>query len=251
MDFKAAGVLPVAIHDGQLYLLLGRERYYNTWCGFGGGRDDSESILQTAGREFMEESMAIIMSEEEIYQILEQNLDNRLLLRYQLDGYVEHVVLIEYDSELPKLFDRLEKQFNRCSRLIDRSCKTGQCAITGEDPSVTFELVCSPLFEKDMMEWFTFEEIMELAITENGCDQITENRCDQITENRCDQITEKICDQITENGCDQITENRCDQILSNLTSSLPSMQLNDRPILRPCFAKTILAAEHLYHTITY
>ena len=54
-----AGFLPTAIKDGKLYFLFGRENKYATTPGyadFGGGTDKSESFLETALREFTEET---------------------------------------------------------------------------------------------------------------------------------------------------------------------------------------------------
>lgn len=164
-----SGILPLAIHNKQIYMLLGRERNEDksngTWCGFGGGREPNESVVDNAVREFMEESMATIMSREDIIDILKNNKDGRLLTRYQLEKdnsehrYIEHIVLIEYNSDLPNLFDRIHKEFYHCAKVIDMSCGTGQCNITGVDIGKT----CSPLFEKDRIAWYNFDKVIELA----------------------------------------------------------------------------------------
>lgn len=148
--------MPVAMRGGEVWMLLGRERYYDSWSGFGGTRESGETPIETAAREFMEESMAIIMSHDEIEQILQHNLDGRLLLRYQVGNYIEHVVQIEYDSKIPSLFSRVERQFSECAKLIHRSCQSGQCSIIGPD----IGKVCSPNFEKDRVEWFSLKEVM-------------------------------------------------------------------------------------------
>ena len=46
-----AGVLPVAIHQGQLYFLFGEEFEEHKWIDFGGGANEGESLLQNAVRE--------------------------------------------------------------------------------------------------------------------------------------------------------------------------------------------------------
>jgi hypothetical protein len=54
-----AGFLPTAIHNGKLYFLFGRENKYATTPGyadFGGGTDNTEGYLETALREFTEET---------------------------------------------------------------------------------------------------------------------------------------------------------------------------------------------------
>lgn len=167
-DIIGSGVLPIAIKNEEIYALLGRENNdgssNNTWCGFGGGTDKGETIIETAIREFMEETMAIIMSREEIENIIRYNKDDRLIARYvirdpNIKPYVENVILINYDDELPILFSRVYQQFNRCNKLINKSCQTGQCNIIGIDIGKT----CLPLFEKDEIGWFKLEEIIKLA----------------------------------------------------------------------------------------
>ena len=62
-----AGILPIAIHLGKIYLLFSRE-YINAnvnpglWCDFGGAKDNNESYKQTAIREGWEESSGILGS---------------------------------------------------------------------------------------------------------------------------------------------------------------------------------------------
>lgn len=62
-----AGILPVAIDDnGEIQILLGKERYVNhwrgslKWSGFEGGRKSGETIIRTAAREFIEESIGVV-----------------------------------------------------------------------------------------------------------------------------------------------------------------------------------------------
>lgn len=56
--FKAAGILPLAKHNDQLFVLLGTEPSPrgSYWLAFGGKRTGSETAEQTAQREFIEES---------------------------------------------------------------------------------------------------------------------------------------------------------------------------------------------------
>ena len=54
-----AGFLPTAVHNGKIYFLFGRENRYATTPGyadFGGGTDNKEGYLETALREFTEET---------------------------------------------------------------------------------------------------------------------------------------------------------------------------------------------------
>ena len=50
-----AGVLPVSLYKGTLFLLLGQERHNHLWCDFGGGAHKGERPFKTAIREGTEE----------------------------------------------------------------------------------------------------------------------------------------------------------------------------------------------------
>jgi predicted NUDIX family NTP pyrophosphohydrolase len=72
-----AGVLPYAIDEhGEIHVLLGRERFVSswkgscTWSGFEGSKKDNETIANTAIREFVEESLGVVLNEQEISTII-------------------------------------------------------------------------------------------------------------------------------------------------------------------------------------
>ena len=50
-----AGIIPVAIHNGKVYLLFGKEVQDGKWSDFGGGREHNETPFKTAIREGCEE----------------------------------------------------------------------------------------------------------------------------------------------------------------------------------------------------
>ena len=62
MTYKAAGILPITVHDGQVYFLLGKELFSRTWCDFGGRKDpnDHNNSWNTASRECWEETCGLI-----------------------------------------------------------------------------------------------------------------------------------------------------------------------------------------------
>lgn len=55
----AAGIVPYIIVDKQVYFLLGLEKSNNSWSGFVGSCENDESIMDTAIREFHEETAMI------------------------------------------------------------------------------------------------------------------------------------------------------------------------------------------------
>lgn len=88
-----AGILPVSVdEDGQVRLLLGKERYVShwrgslKWSGFEGGRKPNEEIEETASREFLEESIGSVefSEDEKHYSILEYLKTSKYVARIVL-----------------------------------------------------------------------------------------------------------------------------------------------------------------------
>ena len=132
------GILPVAIHKGNLYFLFSRE-YINSkddgglWSDFGGSKEKNETFFQTALREGYEESDKIIGSKNTI-----KNLMKNSLQEITINGYRTYVVLIDYNKGLPKKFRNkfLYIKENKPHLL----CKKG-------------------LYEKDMIKWYSYNDI--------------------------------------------------------------------------------------------
>ena len=59
MENYAAGIIPYTLFENQIYFLLGRERSNDKWSGFVGSSEPNESIIQTALREFNEETSLV------------------------------------------------------------------------------------------------------------------------------------------------------------------------------------------------
>ena len=134
------GILPVAIHKGKLYFLFSREWSKSKddggkWSDFGGSKEGSESFKQTAIREGHEESGGFLGSRKKIKNLVE----NRTIAEITLNGYRCYLVLIEYDSTLPK---RFRNKFNK---------------VVETKPSLVEKH--NGLYEKDMLRWYSYEDI--------------------------------------------------------------------------------------------
>ena len=66
-----AGILPVALYRGTLYLLLGQERHNSLWSDFGGSSHKRETPFKTAIREGTEELNGFLGTEEEMEELSE------------------------------------------------------------------------------------------------------------------------------------------------------------------------------------
>ena len=99
-----AGILPVALYRGVLYLLLGQERN-NLWSDFGGGAHKRETPFQTAIREGTEELNGFFGNEEE----LEKEVSNNMILSICYDKYNTYVYKTKYSKDLPIYFTNNNK----------------------------------------------------------------------------------------------------------------------------------------------
>ena len=101
-----AGILPVALYRGTLYLLLGQERNNNNlWSDFGGGSHKGEKPFKTAIREGTEELNGFLGSEEE----LEEEVNKNMVLSICYDKYTTYIFKIKYNTDLPKYFTNNNK----------------------------------------------------------------------------------------------------------------------------------------------
>lgn len=89
----AAGVLPfTTTPNGEVYVLLGRERFVHSWrgscrwSGFEGSRHRGESIDETAVREFVEESLGVIVPHMSPH-LLRTQYDFRVVMRVTGDRF--------------------------------------------------------------------------------------------------------------------------------------------------------------------
>ena len=154
MNFIGAGILIYAKRpDGCIVFLLGKENKgtdtsrNGLYSDFGGHRDNNENPIDTAYREFKEETMNAIGKNELILKILEKP---RLL--YVGDkNYHEYVIQLDYDEHLPGIYNRIMKELENCmtykkyrkhKHLSLSTCPVGLC-------------------EKSELKWFKPSEIFK------------------------------------------------------------------------------------------
>jgi hypothetical protein len=131
-----AGVLPVAIHQGQLFFLFGEEFDEHKWIDFGGGAEKGESTLQNAVREGCEELNGFFGSANEFKQLIKTHL----LLKLNLETYTTFIVQVAYDPNLPFYFNNHHKFI-----------KTHLPHLVGKNG----------LFEKRQIRWMSLIDIQE------------------------------------------------------------------------------------------
>jgi len=144
-----AGVIPISCdEEGQLFLLLGRERWTLNWkgscrwSGFEGSRKSDESIVENATREFLEESLCVVMDSETLQRRLEQNdywirivlsIENeRRLPRY----HATYVIPVPWRSDVCKAFQNLRTDLEKIDRLVQEWHHTRPVYILGESDEI-------------------------------------------------------------------------------------------------------------------
>lgn len=141
-----AGFLPVAIHHGKLYFLFGRENKYADTPGyadFGGGTDNKEGFLETALREFTEETTGFFGSVHQLRAYVKQK--GTFPVDYvpktkRFGIYRTHVLPVAYNE--PLVF-----YYNNNQRFLQKHL-----------PASVYKK--EKFFEKAEMRWFSFDEMV-------------------------------------------------------------------------------------------
>lgn len=134
-----AGILPVAVHQGQLYFLFGQEHDTRDWSDFGGGKQLNETPHQNAIREGCEELCGFLGSKAEIGRLIQ----TRTVLKVAVDGYTTFLVHVPFDPHLPFYFNNHFK--------FIKTNLPGQVGKGG-------------LFEKSHVHWFSLNHLMTTDI---------------------------------------------------------------------------------------
>jgi len=132
----ASGILPACIHGGEVYFLFGKEnRFADTpgFSDFGGGREGTESQLETAIREGVEEMTGFLGTEADIRHLISKNFP------IDENKYRVHIVHYPYD-------DRLPFYYNNNARFLNGKL----------DPNIIRD---TKIFEKSEIEWIKLEDI--------------------------------------------------------------------------------------------
>ena len=140
----AASILPVAVCNGELYFLFGKENEMEDsakgFSDFGGRVEGSETIMQTALREGSEEFCGFLGTPKQISQLIKKN-GGTYVVKYgeENQAYHVHIFFMNYDEILPQYFTNQHKfLWNRMDKNM---------------------LNDSKLFEKQEIKWFCEGEL--------------------------------------------------------------------------------------------
>ena len=156
MDYKGAGVLIYKKKNNKLYFLLGKENLIitkkcnkgNKYCDFGGKRDNIDNnYIDTASREFYEETMGSMFSVNEIR--------NKLIncKVFYNEKYKYHQFLMEEDisDDIISSYNKIRSYLSSCMRIIP------------QDKDFFYQKLPScpdGYVEKSEIRWFELNEII-------------------------------------------------------------------------------------------
>jgi hypothetical protein len=101
-----ASILPVSIHNGELYFLFGLENEFEDsakgFSDFGGGVEKGEKIEETALREGGEELTGFLGDGNRLKEHIKNNGG---IYKLSFNDYHVHIFKLEYDPNLPKYYN--------------------------------------------------------------------------------------------------------------------------------------------------
>jgi 8-oxo-dGTP pyrophosphatase MutT (NUDIX family) len=124
----ASAFLPVALVNGQLLFLFGREAYNDSSPGFsdfGGGVEKSENIYEAGLREFAEETTGFFGNAKDLKKLVKSNGG---IYKMQHNEYHIHIFRMAYDPNLPTyynnnhkfVYDKLDHTFLQRTRIFEK-----------------------------------------------------------------------------------------------------------------------------------
>jgi len=124
----AGSILPVALHNGNLFFLFGKENELADTPGFsdfGGGMEPGETPFKAALREGSEELTGFLGNSKEIEQLIKKKGGTYKLVN---KTYNIHMFLMDYDENLPKyynnnhrfLWERMDKKMLDDTKMFEK-----------------------------------------------------------------------------------------------------------------------------------
>jgi 8-oxo-dGTP pyrophosphatase MutT (NUDIX family) len=133
------GILPVAIKNGTLYFLFGKENELDDtpgWADFGGGHEAGETHFDTALREGSEEINGFLGSAEQLRKRVKKNKISTIKFK----EYSTYIFKMDYDDKLPTYYKNNYEFFSRYLPHVKHKLDNG-------------------LLEKSNIRWFSYEEL--------------------------------------------------------------------------------------------
>lgn len=152
-NIKAAGILIYSFDEkGNIVFLLGKENNNlhssksNKYSDFGGSREKNESVIETAIREFDEESMSAILD----IDTLKEKINDKNTFNVNINNYTEYVIKIEYNKTIPLVYNRIIQKLDDC-----------MCYTSKDTKKYKYQIKSCPdgYLEKSEMKWFNLMDL--------------------------------------------------------------------------------------------
>ena len=160
MKPKGSGILPVALHQGKLYFLLGKENPMEStakgWSDFGGGLE-GDSVYESALRECAEETTGFFGSASELRAHIKKSGGTYPLIKPE---YITYLIHTDYDPMLPVyynknhafLWKRMNQQMLNASKLFEK---------------IEIEWICEDDLKKRMRDYrHFFRDTVDIVLDE-------------------------------------------------------------------------------------
>lgn len=125
----AGSILPVTIHNDELYFLFGKENSMEQsakgWSDFGGGVEKGETPFKTALREGSEELTGFLGDSKQLAKHIKNHGG---FYHIEHNNYHVHIIFLEYDENLVKyyndnhafLWKRMDNQLLSKTKLFEK-----------------------------------------------------------------------------------------------------------------------------------
>lgn len=135
----AGSILPVSIHNGELYFLFGKENStekHEGFSDFGGGGEKGETPFETATREGAEETTFFLGNQQDIQKRIRQAGGFYPIIHKE---YHVHIFQMEYDENLCTYYNNNHQYLweNMNKHMLNKS----------------------KLFEKIKIQWFSVNDL--------------------------------------------------------------------------------------------
>lgn len=157
MDYKSAGVLIYKITNNKIFFLLGKENLIlskkkcnkgEKFSDFGGKKNNNDNnYIDTASREFYEETMGSICSLCEMKDLL----INAKVFYNEKYKYYQFLLKMDISDDKINTYNKIRSYLNSCMQLIPNN-----------DNSYYQKLPCCPdgYVEKSEFKWFELNDII-------------------------------------------------------------------------------------------
>lgn len=153
MTTRFASVVPFALNEkGNVFILISQEAFgkdKGKWSSFAGKTEKSESPLESASREFFEESSGLFGTRSMLKQILQRR---GIAVESSRKNGLHYLLEIPFDPSLPSMFSGTRA-----------SLRAYVHAVTGKH-----ELPYAPFIEKSKLAWVPLSRIPKKFVLRNG-----------------------------------------------------------------------------------